>query len=119
MSKNVLEAKNTIESSALEQIRTLELNIARRIAVLMDEASQAESNAQEKASEIINSAKMTGEVEAERQYQKIVSAAQSQAQTIIEEVHQKSQYLHQQQVDLIKQVTQYTLRLLSGSEEDV
>lgn len=113
-----MEAKNTIESSALEQIRSLELEIARRIAVLIDEGGQAESNAQENASEIMDAAKIAGESEAEKHYQQIVAAAQTQAQTIIEEARQQSQYLYQQQVDLIDQVTQYALRLLLGNEED-
>ena len=118
MLKDKLEAKNTIENSALEQIKALELEIARRVAALVDEGKQAEANAQKIASEIINSVQKSGVAEAEKQYQKIIMAAQSQAQAIIEDSRQKSRYLNQQEADLINQVKQYAIHLLLGSLED-
>ena len=76
-----------VEPSPLDQIRQAEVAVARRIAAARQAAHDAIQEANEQAADLMRRAHERGRQEGLEEYQAIVSAAEREAQRLIEEAH--------------------------------
>lgn len=108
---------NTTEASTLEQIKALELEIARRLTLAQDEAEQAQQEAALEAVRLKKEIEQTGQADAHARYEGILAAAHAQAQAIRERADQDSQQLTQQLSRLSDQAQPYALGLILGRQQ--
>lgn len=108
----------TIKASTLEQIKALELELARRFALAQDEAEQAQQEAALEAAKLKKEIEQTGQADAHARHESILAAAHTQAQAIRERADQDSQQLAQQLSRLSDQAQHYALSLILGRQQE-
>lgn len=103
-----------VKLSPLDQIRQAEAEIARRVAYAREAAGQLAVEAQAEANELQRQAREAGHREGRKRYREILSQAQVEVDTILEQARSQAEGLHFQGQDQMDAIVWYAVEIVVG-----
>jgi vacuolar-type H+-ATPase subunit H len=110
----VAEQISTPELSPLDQIRTSEREVARKLAVAREASAQAVADAHARAVVLKEQAREAGEREGQARYKEIISEAEDEARTILADAHNQAAELRHRGEVLIENAAEVIVSVILG-----
>ncbi len=104
--------------SPLEQIRSAEMEVARRTAAARQAAEELLVQSQQQVADLRREAEEKGRQEGQAQYVEAVSRAQDAAQAIVAPAHQQADGFRRQAEDRMDSLVRAVVELIAGAGED-